>query len=774
MILFNIKLVLRNLLKNKLYSFLIIGGFSIGFAACMLIGLYYHSEKSVNKDFSQYNQIYRLYDEDNSTYHVDYELYSRLAEDYPEIKKACPMAYLNEMEFAVKDEQSNVGIRIRDLISTNNSFFPVFEPEVTQMLGEQPFDGKQSAVITESVARRLYGSESALGRKVNIHQIFSATVTAVIKDLPENSSFKAEILLNSDNENFRIFQSCNNGKCKYLTNHYLLVRNDTNIKNFTESLNSTISDNGTFALQNLADIYLSPLAAEDMHYKGNNRLLTIFLLIAFLILLLSSINYFNYILSIQYSKLKVTGINKAIGAGTRHLFSAIITEVVIGILLSVAISFVLVFLLIPYSGILFGKELRLLQPGVVKLIPVFLAIITAVIMANSLAPVYLLSRFNVTEFLSGLRRKSGRQLGKQVMLTFQIAVSIALISIVLIIFKQLGFVKNYDLGFDKELLVRVDLPYNHPNLVTLKKESEKFPFVKNSTLSFGSPGMINNRMGSNTGEDSFMLDCIYIGEDFLKTMGIELLEGRQLLRSDLGKACLISEEAYKQFGWENLENRKFNNGKEGGYEVAGIIKDFHVKSLHQKISPTALLYDSRNEEYNVLSVRLAPGRIGHYMEQLGEVWEKIIPNETMNFTFYDDQFQLMYEKEDRLAKSITFFSIVAIILTCMGILGQIYLLSLSRVKEIGIRKVNGARTLEILTMLNRDFFIWIIIAFILATPVSWYAMNRWLAGFAYKTTMNWWIFAVAGMLALLIIILTLSWQSWKAATRNPVEALRYE
>ncbi len=774
MILYNIKLVIRNLLKNKVYSFLIIGGFSIGFAACILIGLYYHSEKSVNKDFSQYNRIYRLYDDANDSYHVDYELYSTLAEDYPEIKQACPMGYVNRMEFTVKDDQSNANTRIRELISTNNSFFTVFEPEVTQMMGALPFEGKQSAIITETIARRLFGNECALGKKVNIHQMFSATVTAVIKDLPENSSFKAEILLNSENENFRIFQSCNNGECKYLTNHYLLVRDGADIEDLTQSLNATIQGNDTFALQNLADIYLSPLTSEDMHYRGNSKMLTIFLLIALLILLLSSINYFNYILSIQYSKLKVTGINKAIGAGNRHLFSAVITEVTVGVLLSVMISLLLVFLLLPYSGMLFGKELHLLQPGVAKLIPVFLSIIIAVIIANSLAPVYLLSRFNVTEFLSGLRKKSGRNMGKQAMLTFQITVSIALISVVLIIFKQLGYVEHYDLGFDKELLVRIDLPFNNPNLVTLKKETEKFPFVRNSTLSFGTPGMINNSMGSNSGENSFTLDCIYIDEDFLQAMGIELLKGRHLMKSDLGKACLINEEAFKQYGWENLENRKFNNGREGGYEVVGVINDFHVKSLHQKISPTALLYNSQNGQYNVLSVRLAPGRTGQYMEQLREVWGKIIPDETMNYTFYDDQFQLMYEKEERLAKSITFFSIVAIVLTCMGILGQIYLVSLSRVKEIGIRKVNGARTAEILTMLNRNFFIWILIAFLLATPVSWYAMNRWLAGFAYKTTMDWWIFALAGLLALVIIILTLSWQSWKASTRNPVEALKYE
>jgi putative ABC transport system permease protein len=774
MISFNTKLALRNLIKNKVYSFLIIGGFSIGFAACILIGLYYFSEHSVNRNFSHYNQIYRLYDETNESYQIDYELYSKLQNDYPEIRQACPMGYLSGMEFTVKDEQSNSNIRISELISTNNSFFTLFEPEVTKMLGATPFEGRESVIITESVARRLFGNENALGRKIIIHQMFSATVTAVIKEIPENSSFKAEILMNSDNERFRIFQSTKNGRRIYVTNHFLLVRNDADIKKLTATINTAISDGETFALQNLADIYLSPATANDMHARGNRKMLTIFLFIALLIVVLSSINYFNYIITIQYSKLKITGIKKTIGASTRYLFSAIITEVTVGVLLSLMISLLIVFLLLPYSEVLFGKELLPLQAGVVKLIPVLLAIIIVVILVNSIAPVYLLSRFNVTEFLSGLQKKGGKQLGKQAMLTFQITVSVALIAVVLIIFKQLEFVKNHDLGFNKELLVRIDLPFNHPNLATLKKETEKFPFVKNSTLSFGCPGMINNRMGSNTGEKSFMLDCIYIDENFLQTMNIELIEGRQLMKGDFGKVCFINEEAFEKFGWDNLENRKYNSGREGGYEVVGVVKDFHVKSLHQKISPTALLYDLQNGEYNVLSVRLAPGQTGQYIEQIREVWGKVIPDETMNFTFYDDQFQMMYEKEERLAKSITFFSIVAIVLTCMGILGQIYLVSLSRIKEIGIRKVNGARTFEILTMLNKDFVKWVGFAFVIATPIAYFAMHKWLENFAYKTSLSWWIFALAGLLALGIALLTVSWQSWRAATRNPVEALRYE
>ncbi len=778
MIRFNIKLAIRSLLKNKVYSFLIIGGFSIGFAACILIGLYYHSEHRVNKDFTNYKQIFRLYDEANNSCNLDYELYPVLAENYPEIEYACPMAYIDEMEFLVKDEQAHVDTRIRHLISTNNNFFSVFTPEVVAGLSDTPFSGNESAVITESAAKRLYGNKNPIGRIINIHHIFTATITAVIKDLPQNSTFKAELLLNSDNEKFRFFQSCNNGVCKYLTDHFLLLRKDVDAAKFSGKLSETI---GTYspdvkepALQSFAGIYLSQLDMRDMHQKGNSKMLIIFLFVAILILALSSINYLNYTISVQYAKLRETGINRTVGAGWHQLVFYSVTEVAIGILLSVIISILITFLLLPYSGILFGKDLHFGNGTLAQVLPVFSGVVLSVIVVNSVAPVYLLSHFHIADFLSGFGKRKGKRLGRQAMLTFQLTVSMVLIAVVLIIFRQLGFVKHYDLGFDKELLVRIDLPFNNPNLEALKQETGKLSFVRNSALSFGCPGMINNTMGSNTGENSFTLDCIYIGSDYLRTMGIEVLEGRQLMESDRGKACLLNEEAVKWFGWEDLEGKRYNAGPEGGYEVVGMTKDFHVKSLHQKVSPTALIFDTKKGQYNILSVRLSAGITGQQLEEIRQVWGKVIPDETMSFSFYDDQFQAMYDKETKLAQSVTFFSVIAIVLTCMGILGQIYMISLSRVREIGIRKVNGAKVSEILAMLNSGFIKRVVIAFAIATPIAYYAMNKWLENFAYKTELSWWIFALSGMLALGIALLTVSWQSWKAATKNPVESLRYE
>ena len=778
MILFNLKLAIRNLLKNKFYSILIIGGFSIGFAACILIGLFYNSEHQVNKGFTQYKRIFRLYDKAGKSFNLDYDLYPVLAENYPEIEAACPMSYLSGMEFSVKDEQLHTDARIRNIVGTNNNFFKVFSPKVIAGVSEKPFVGKESVVITESLAKRLYGDKNPLGQVLNIFNMFDATITAVIQDLPENSTFKTELLLNNDNEDFRLFKACNNGICKSLTNHFLLLRNGVDPGQLVGRLSKTIGSYGLGvkepALQKLSGIYLSSLPLEDMHAKGNSRMLDLFLFIAVLILILSSINYLNYLISVQYSKLKETGIHKTNGAGWRQLISCSLTEVTLGILFSVIFAILLTVFLQPYSEALFGKNLQFLSENTVKLLPVFSGILLLVILVNSVAPVILLSRFKITDFLSGFGKRKGKQFSKQALLTFQLTASIALIAVALVIFKQLNFIKHYDLGFNQEMLVRIDLPFNNPNLKSLKQETDKLSFVKSSTLSFGCPGMINNSMGSNTGKNSFDLDCIYVGDDYLKTMGIDLVKGRKLMESDRGKACLLNEEAFKRFGWENLEGKKFNNGREGGYRVVGIVKNIYVRPLYQKVTPMALIFNTGKGEYNVLSVRLIPGNVGQEMKQIRQIWKKVIPDETMNFTFYDEQFQAMYSKETKLAKSIAFFSVIAIVLTCMGILAQIYLTTVNRVKEIGIRKVNGAKVSEIITMLNKDFVKWVAIAFVVACPVAWYAMHKWLENFAYKTTLSWWVFVLAGVIALGIALLTVSLRSYKAAVKNPVESLRYE
>ncbi len=773
MIRFKIKLAIRNLLKNKLYSSLIIGGFAVGFTACILIALFYNVEHNVNTHFRNYKNIYRVYDAKRNKDNLDYKLYPVFKEQYPEISDACPMEYSPNFQFNIKDAETRDYTRITYSISTTNDFFDIFSTEIVASLSDKPFRDENSAVITESVAKRLYGDKNPLGRTIE-QEFFSATISAVIKDLPKNSSFQAELILNAENKNFQFSQECNDNVCIYPTEHFLLLKKDAEPDLLAAKINNTIQQFNTntdsLALQNVTDIYFSSFSEDDLHQKGNSKMLVIFLSIAVLIILLSSINYLNYTISIQYAKMKEIGINKTNGAGKTQLILDSVIEVSLGIAISLLISVMLVTILLPWSETLFGRSIQVNDVNFQQLLPVFTGTMLGIILLNSLAPIYILSRFSITDFLSGGRKK-GKQFGKQVMLTFQVTVSIALIAVVMLIFKQLQYVKHYDLGFNEEHLVRLELPYLYSHPETIKKETAKLPFVTGATLSDGYPGWVKLYMGSGLDDNQFMVECIHVSDDYLETMGIQLLDGRNFLPGDKNKACIMNEKAVKQYGWDNIKDKKYNNGD--GYQVVGMAKDFNVQSLHDGIAPVALIYEPEHR-FSTLSLRLIPGDVGQQMDQIRKVWKDLLPDDPMEFTFYNDQFQAMYVKEDKLAKSVTFFSLIAIVLTCMGILGQIYLISLNRTKEIGVRKVNGAKVSEILVLLNKDFVIWVVVAFVIASPISYYAMNKWLENFAYKTTLSWWIFALAGLLTLGIALLTVSWQSWRAATRNPVEALRYE
>ncbi len=754
------------------------GGFAIGFATFIIISLFYYSEKNVNKGFVNYKQIFRLYDAKKVRANIHYDLSSYLAKNYAEVEDACPLGYHSDIGFIVKNEQNHTDTQVGHLLTTTNNFFSIFSVDVTEKLSDKPFDRKDAVVLSKSVAQNLFGNENPLGQLVNINNLFTGTVTAIVNDLPANSTFRADIILNSENEAYRMNSTHSGGLYYNPTNIFVQFKKAANPKGFLSNLNSIIGsqslDIDSVGIQNIANIYLSTLPLKSRHAKGNLAMLKVFIIIALLILFLSSINYLNYSISMQFAKMKEIGINKINGAKWENLVQYSLMEVSIGVLLSLILAIIISAIAFPYSKIMFGKEIYFGVNDLIFVGPLLLCVVAAVILINSLAPIYVLSRFNITGFLSGFRgNKNQKQFARKAMLIFQLTVSIALITVVMIIFKQLHFVKHTDLGFDKERLVRIDIPYQFANSETLKQETEKLPFVKSTSISSGCPGMINWKFGVGEGEARFDINCIKVGNNYIKTMGIDLIRGRDFLTGDIDRACLMNEEAIKQYQWDDIQGKKLDIGDEGGYGVVGVVKNFKFESLHYLIEPLALIY-TKTPDGNILSVSLEAGNKGQQLDQIQQIWKKLSPNEPFIFSFYDDQFQSMYEKEERLARSVTFFCLIAIVLTCMGILGHIFLICLNRVKEIGIRKVNGARTAEIMAMLNKDFVKWVTIAFILACPLAWYAMHKWLQNFAYKTELSWWIFALAGVIAMVIAVVTVSWQSYRAATRNPVESLRYE
>ena len=779
MLFYNLKLVFRNLLKNKLYSFLSITGFAIGFAVCIVIALFAYNEYTVDHCYSDYSRIYRLVNEKHKSCMIDYNLNKLLADNNPEVIITCPIQVQPDWSFSVKSEDRYT--KSTGLISTNNDFFKLFSVRILKAISNKPFPDNYSAIITESLVKKLFKKgENPLGKPIKIANSYEATISAIIEDLPVNSSIKATVLLNSENEEFRLNRNCNGDICINPINHFLLLNEKTNPCDFVVKLNQNI---GTYkfaidsiGIQKLSDIYLDSTLDDNNNLQGNRNLIIVFIAIGLLIMLLSVINYLNYNLSLQYAKMRDIGIKRINGAGFRHLIGYYLTDVSVGVLISVDIALIIVGIFIPNINGLLDKQLSmdvLLNP---KMLIFSVAVVILIIFINTIASLYILSRFNINTFYSAKKQLGGKLIGRNILTAFQFTTAIALFCCVLIIQKQLSFAQNTDLGFKKEHLLKVSLPANCPQSQVLKQEINKLPFVVSSTLSHGVPGNIRIGLGSNSGENQFNVMALIVDDDFLKAMNMNMTEGRWFLTGDIGTACIMNQEAIKKFGWKDIDNKRFNNGRDGGYQVVGVVKDFNVSSLHDRIGPVCLLscLPSDYKEMSNISIRISSGEVESKLQQIQGVWKKVIPDDPMDYTFYDSYFDAMYRKEKLLAIIIMFFSVIAIVLSCMGILGQVFQTCINRTKEIGIRKVNGANTWTIIRMLNLDFVRLILIAFVIACPLSYYIMGKWLQNFAYKTDMSWWVFMLAGVVVLFISFVTVTWHSWRTTSRNPVEALRYE
>jgi putative ABC transport system permease protein len=336
----------------------------------------------------------------------------------------------------------------------------------------------------------------------------------------------------------------------------------------------------------------------------------------------------------------------------------------------------------------------------------------------------------------------------------------------IVIQNQIFYAKHLDLGFNENELLHIDIPYKALDPVLFKEELLKNPSVQDVTLSGEIPGNLSSSMKNP--DWNYTLYQMDIDEDFLKTMQITLLKGRNVSKNDT-KECLVNEATLKALETENFEGKKINYGDDD-LEIVGVVKDFHFGSIHEKIEPLIMRYNINR----TVSLRVENTNIPKTMAYINKTWKNLASDTPIKYEFYDTSFDAMYRKEEKLANACTLFSIVAIIITCLGLFGQILFLTDKKTKEIGIRKVNGATIKEIMFMLNKDFIKWVAIAFVIACPIAYYAMNKWLENFAYKTSLSWWVFALAGMFTLFIALLTVSWQTYRAATRNPVESLRDE
>ncbi|WP_347839401.1 FtsX-like permease family protein [uncultured Draconibacterium sp.] len=759
----NFKLYFRNLIKNKVFSTITIGSFTVSIAIIIVLVSFLVSEFSYDKHIKNIDNIYRLKASENQA-SIPEQSRALMLTEIPEIDAISNYTINYE---PIVYQQSNFSAKV---INSDEDLFSVLPIEFVVGSADNIFKNKQNVVITEGLSQKIFGNENPIGKVLNISHKEEVQIVALIKNFPAKSTLNGDLICSTDLK-IRYSRSCYNDVCTYFYKTLIRLQNKVSVDEVSNKITSVIPkinehDNNIYSLNPFKNVYFDTSLAHDDLQHANIKLIRLLAWLTIALLLLSIFNYINLSIGQNTTRLKEFGVKQTLGARNKSVFFQFFGEAFLTTLLATIFAFFIAYFIQPIFVELFGKHF-LISSLLISPQNVFLGImlIGVVSILSAIYPAYLATKVKAKDLLqknTGTKSK-GIDIRKSLNV-IQFAATISILVSLIVITRQIEYVKTKDLGFSTEQLVRIPVHWKAKDKVNiLIDEINSVSGVKNSCYSHGTPGGIWNY---SQNDEFGKISVIASDKNFTETFGITVIEGRNFFQGEQNRVCLINKTAMKQAGWESFVGKKMF-----GYEVIGLVDDFHYENMYNQIGG---LMVNNDKDVSHLTVRLLSGSTFNLIAEIEKVFKKILPDYEFAFQFYDDYLNDMYQQEEKRAASIRIIAIIAIFISCIGLIGLVEFSTKNRIKEIGIRKVNGAKVSEILSMLNKDFIKWVAIAFIIACPIAWYAMNKWLENFAYKTSLSWWIFALAGVLALGIALLTVSWQSWKAATRNPVEALRYE
>jgi len=794
----NIRLAIRNILKNKGVSSINILGLAIGMMAVLLIFQYLSFEKSYDKFFDNSDRLkrlvfYRYYQTGlDKSVGNNYFIGQIAMEKIPEIEKICRCK--RETQFIQAGEQI---FKEERTLWTDSSYFDMFSHQI--IAGDKTgfLRSPDVAVITESTARKYFGTENPVGKIIYTVNPGKnpVTIQGVIRDVPENSHLKFDIAISlwpASNKSY--CYTCNN------TPTYFMLREGADpvkiageitslAKEFFASRDLKIDYPIEFHLQQITDIHLHSNYRFELEANGNSKYLSILLVIALLILLSAGFNYFNLYSSITGKRINSIGVRIINGASGKDIILEFITEALLTGLISLMLAFALLFLLFPFFKDLLGLNFTINTLFNIKtwLLPTSFLFIFS-LMAGLLLG---LKIYNVTPvtFIRGDFTITGKKHSKSFLLAGQFFIAIVLIGCTIDAMKQISYMQEeaFTMNIDQTLVVKRPSGKEFNNVQKSFQEALlKYPGISEITFSTVSPGEKNNwvkggislKGKEKLGFQFFQAD---VAPNFFKFFNVKLLAGRNFFPDEnnwLGgpKHVILNKEAAKAFGENNIndiigQTLWDSDEKSEMGEVVGIIDGYFQNSLDQEIKPTIFNCDQLG--YYIF-IKFKNADVKGVVDKVTSEFHSWFKDQYFEYYFLNDFFNLQYKSHIQLLRCFVLFSLMAVIITCLSLFALVMTATVSRTKEIGIRKLNGARISEILYLLNRDFIILVALSYAVAIPVIWYAMHKWLQSFAYRIDLNLWLFILPGIIAFGIALITVSWQSWKAATRNPVEALRYE
>jgi putative ABC transport system permease protein len=788
-----IKISVRNLSKHKASSLINTIGLTTGITCCFLILLYVQDELSYDRHHENAERIYRVVGESINP-HEKFQraktpnpLAPTLKSDYPEVVHATRIGKFSN----VLIQSGNKRFYEDRFFVAEPSVFEVFTLSLRIGAPQAALSLPNSVIITATAAGKYFGDEDPIGKTLTFENRLSFRVTGVLEDLPQNSHFQFDLLASAASTPAIVNRpnGLNNWNNSGFYTYVLLTKDalpedlEGKFPAFVDKhIAQVLDDDEVYKLhlQPLTKIHHYSHLSGEIQANGDIKYVYIFSAIAFIILLIACVNYMNLATARSVSRAKEVGLRKALGAERQQVIEQFLTDSLFMSLVAGVLAIGLVELILPTFSIVVGRDLNLQwSPGWLY---IFIALVGTVGFVSGSYPAFFLSAFQPVKALKGDPFKGSKQKAtiRGSLVTFQFVVSMILIACTLTVNHQLNYMRSKGLGFNKDQVVYVPIKERstRQQYLAIKAELLKNPSVTEVSFSSGLPGNVGwrstARWGNLRDKGRIEIHHIMVDHDFVKLYEMEIAEGRDFskdLASDASEAYILNEAAVRAIGWTSGLDKKFTIWDREG-EVVGVVKDFHFKSLHQKIEP--LVFHIRPKWFSMASLRVGRADLSGTLDFVERTWKTFSPNRPFEYFFLDEQFAQMYRTEERLATISGYFTFLALLIACLGLFGLASFVAEQRTKEIAIRKVLGASAKRVIRLLCKDLAKLLAVAALLASPLAYLTGEKWLQNFAYRIDMEWWILGLAGAMTLAIAVLAVSLRAIKVAVANPSDSLRCE
>lgn len=798
----------RNIKKHKVYSFINIVGLSIGTAACIFVILYLHFELSYEKHFTNPSRIYRVINDFTlGDTHRDFASIPgpagpAFAEGIPEILEYTRVVSLNPRDRKLVITKDTDKYEESRMYLADSTFFRIFDYKLMRGDVRTSLNEPNSIVLTERSAKKLFGNKDPIGQILRIEgwRIGDVRITGVVEDPPENTHFKFEFLisyLSLDEEVIKLLSFDDWGYFSFYT--YILLAENTEPADVVKKMNLIYEKNSgeqhrkigaawNYDLQKMTDIHLRSHLSGEL--EANNTIETVYLqfVIALLIVIIACSNFINLFIAQSTVRAKEVGLRKVLGAVNRNIKNQIIGESAVLIVLGVLAALFMAILFLPVFNSLTDLSI---SPSYILQKHVLLSLSALIILATLMAGIYpsiVLSRFQPAVTMKSTFHSTGnRSFFRQSLVVLQFIISISLIFSTIVVLEQLEFMKNKNLGFDKEQVVVVNVNATQPMDITaaeaFKAQLKMNPDIIEASFSNTVPGKfigVNALLPEGFSENNPQIfEAARIDYDFLRTYKLEIVHGRFFSRdrgSDSVSAYVINESAVRLLGWSNEEavGKRFENLSNGkkDMEVIGILKDYHHKSVKQSVDPMVFSFIPRSGRY--LSLSISTEDLSETLSFLEKKWKEYFPGMEFDYFFLDENFDRQYHSEEKLFTLFKYFAFLAIAISCLGLFGRVAYTVEQKKKEIGIRKVLGARVSELVVLLLRSSLGLVILASIIALPAVTYILNSWLMHFAFRIEASFWWYVISFFTVLVLSVFSTAFQTIKASLANPVDTIRNE